>query len=119
MKPTPWLQAEPHRLHSKNLPVQHYGDPYGAFLIPGPCGRDLKCIVSSDLGWDHVSISLENRCPNWQEMEFIKRVFFKDDEWAMQLHAPPSKHISVHPYCLHIWRPHDKEIPIPPPEFIA
>jgi hypothetical protein len=52
-------------------------------------------------------------------MEQIKRLFFNDNEVAMQLHVTPDNHISVHPHCLHIWRPHDVEIPLPPKEFVA
>jgi hypothetical protein len=47
-------------------------------------------------------------------MDHIKRLFFKDEEAAMQLHVPPSENISVHPFCLHLWRPHKAEIPRPP-----
>lgn len=128
MKTTPWLAAEPHRISDPRLPPHPYGSDYGAFQIPGPCGMSLRVIVSAggvaeemgqDFAWDHVSVSCKNRCPNWQEMEFVKRIFFKDDEWAMQLHAPPAKHINVHPYCLHIWRPHKLEIPIPPPIMVG
>lgn len=32
----------------------------------------------------------------------------------MQLHVDVSDHISVHPNCLHIWRPTDVAIPLPP-----
>jgi len=66
----------------------------------------MRVMASAGMGWDHVSISRQNRCPNWPEMEHIKRLFFRDDETAMQLHVPPSDHISIHPYCLHLWRPH-------------
>ncbi len=81
-------------------------------------GRTLRVIATpaSDPegeGWDHVSVSLEGRTPNWREMEHVKRMFFKEDEWAMQLHAPPAKHISIHPYVLHLWRPSHQPIPIP------
>ncbi len=88
----------------------------GVFRLPYPrTGVTLAviCTANGD-GWDHVSVSLPNRCPNWPEMEFIKRTFFKDDEVAMQLHVTPKEHISVHPYCLHIWRPVNAEIPLPP-----
>lgn len=64
--------------------------------------------------WDHVSISCEDRCPTWEEMEFIKRLFFDRHECAMQLHVPPRDHVNNHEYCLHIWRPLDCEIPRPP-----
>lgn len=77
-------------------------------------GNILRVIASSTDNWDHVSVSMEKRLPNWFEMEQIKRMFFKDDETAMQLHVPPTDHINYHPNVLHIWRPHDREIPRPP-----
>lgn len=76
---------------------------------------EVHVIVSSDGGWDHVSVSGENRCPTWNEMEFIKRIFFKEDETAMQLHVPPSDHINCNPFVLHMWRPLNELTPIPRP----
>lgn len=87
----------------------------GAFLIPSPIDRQpIRVIASSGEGWDHVSASRQGRCPNWPEMEHVKRLFFRDDETAMQLHVPPSEHVNCHPHCLHLWRPHSVEIPRPP-----
>ena len=87
----------------------------GAFKVPfAKTGVVLAVVASWGGGWDHVSVSLPNRCPNWLEMERVKRLFFKPDEVAMQLHVPPSDHINNHPYCLHIWRPHNQDIPRPP-----
>lgn len=87
----------------------------GAFFIPSPAtGTTLKVIASVGEGWDHVSVSLPNRCPNWTEMERVKRLFFRDDETAMQLHVPPTDHINNHPFCLHLWRPLVGSIPRPP-----
>lgn len=63
--------------------------------------------------WDHVSVSLPNRCPNWKEMCFIKDLFFYLDETVIQYHPPKSEHINNHPYCLHLWRPHEYVIPLP------
>lgn len=96
--------------------VQRLGDDggSGAFVIPHR-GARLRCLATTGFGWDHVSVSLERRCPTWDEMEFVKRRFFRDDETAMQLHVPPEDHISYHPHCLHLWRPNDgREIPRPP-----
>ena len=42
------------------------------------------------------------------------RLFFRDEEPAMQLHVPTTEHINCHPYCLHLWRPLEAEIPMPP-----
>jgi len=99
----------------------NYGDgAVGAFELSSPrTGTRLFIVASSRLGWDHVSVSLPNRCPNWFEMELVKRAFFLEHEVAMQLHVPAADHISVHPNCLHLWRPHDAAIPLPPKDMVA
>jgi hypothetical protein len=112
-----------YRLTSDDV-VAYYGSigdhENGAFVVRSPVdGQNMMIIASSSEGWDHVSCSRKNRCPNWEEMEHVKRLFFRDGETAMQLHVPPSEHISVHPFCLHLWRPLDQEIPKPRPEFVA
>ena len=95
------------------------GETFGAFFIDGPCGRSLRIIASSgdqEMGieWEHVSVSLDNRCPNWPEMCFVKSLFWDDEETVMQLHPPKSKWINNHNFCLHLWRPTKQEIPLPP-----
>jgi len=92
----------------------------GAFLVPSPTDQAfMRVIASSGEGWDHVSVSRRNRCPNWAEMEHVKRLFFKEDETAMQLHVPPSDHVNCHPYCLHLWRPQMVPIPRPPAAMVG
>jgi len=92
----------------------------GVFKLPSKTdGGDLLIVASSGDGWDHVSVSRRNRCPNWPEMEQVKRFFFRDTECAMQLHVPVSDHLSLHPNCLHLWRPHNDSIPRPPSWMVA
>jgi hypothetical protein len=91
----------------------------GCFRVKIRPGVELSVIAASGEGWDHVSVSTPHRCPSWDEMEHIKRLFFNDNEVAMQLHVPPTDHISVHPHCLHIWRPHGVDIPLPPKGMVA
>lgn len=96
-----------------------FGDDYGAFLIPGPFNNTLKVIASpgdADEGipWEHVSVSLQNRCPNWPEMCFIKGLFWDDEDAVMQLHPPKSDYVNNHEYCLHLWKPTTQAIPLPP-----
>ena len=87
----------------------------GRFLLNSPVdGATLLVIASAGEGWDHVSVSRRNRCPNWPEMDYVKRLFFLPSETAMQLHVPVADHINIHPTCLHLWRPHDADIPRPP-----
>jgi hypothetical protein len=104
-----------HRLDS--TPIHGWSGDHtcGAFAFPSPTdGRSLRVIASSADGWDHVSVSRQSRAPNWPEMEFIKRKFFKDDETVMQLHVPPDEHVNYHPHCLHLWRSQYERIPRPP-----
>ena len=87
----------------------------GAFMIKSPIdGADMFVIASVGLGWEHISVSRKNRCPNWPEMDHAKRVFFIEDETTMQLHVPVADHIDIARNCLHIWKPIDQEIPVPP-----
>lgn len=81
-----------------------------AFLLDG-----LRIIATADFhGFDHVSVSRKSRVPNYTEMKRVKRICFGPDEWAMELHAPPSKHINVNDNVLHLWRPTAQVLPIPP-----
>jgi len=99
------------------------GDLHGAFSVIGPFGRDLQIISSGTgpgcEGWEHVSVSTASRTPSWTEMCFVKKMFWRDDECVMQLHPPESDYRSHHPYCLHMWRPLDVAIPMPPGIFVA
>jgi hypothetical protein len=94
------------------------GEYCGCFIFRRGGDSTLRVFADSSDEWDHVSVSLVNRCPTWEEMEYVKRLFFKDTETAMQLHVPPADHINVHPYVLHLWRPKKVEIPMPPKEAI-
>lgn len=98
-------------------------DDVGAFRISGtPTNRVLRVIAcrgEAGEGWDHVSVSLPDRCPSWEEMEYVKRLFFREDETAMQLHVPPADHKNHHPFCLHLWRPIAGEIPRPPVHLVG
>jgi hypothetical protein len=71
-------------------------------------------IFSNGGGWDHVSVSFSNRTPTWEEMAEVKKLFFKPDEVAFELHPIESEYVNNMPYCLHIWRHQQQPIPTPP-----
>lgn len=75
---------------------------------------EIHVIATAGDGWDHVSVSAQHRTPTWEEMETIKRIFFRDEETAMQLHVPVKDHINCNPNVLHMWRPQRATIPMPP-----
>lgn len=88
----------------------------GAFMVPSrlPSGPSLRVIAASDMGWEHVSVSTEKRCPTWEEMCRIKDLFWGPEDVVMQLHPARSEYVNRHPYCLHLWRPTGATIPTPP-----
>lgn len=107
------------------------GDRSGAFFLRAPTGAKLKVIASDGTNWDqeflacdgppweHVSVSVANRCPTWDEMAWVKWLFWGDEEAVVEFHPPKSRYVNQHPYCLHLWRPVGVDIPLPPPECVG
>ena len=87
----------------------------GVFIVPYNNGQfSLYCVASDDMGWEHVSVSLKRRCPRWEEMCYIKKLFWDDEDTVIQFHPPESEYVNCHPHCLHLWRPIGIEVPRPP-----
>jgi hypothetical protein len=89
------------------------GSIEGAFIIPYGNKR-LKVISGCGEGWDHVSVSLRHRIPTWQEMNWIKNLFFEDEDCVVQFHPPKSEYINVGKNVLHLWRPWKCKYHLPP-----
>ncbi len=120
MRDKPAEDAEKHRKVHPSLGHSPPGGNYGYFEIPYK-SNTLRLIVAAGFDafrWDHVSVSLQNRCPNWEEMSMIKDLFWAPEECVLQYHPPKSDHINIHPYCLHLWKPKDLDIPMPPKFFV-
>ena len=81
-------------------------------------GKTFFTIYSNGGGWDHVSVSLRDRCPSWEEMCEIKDVFFNPDECCVEYHPAKKDYVNIHPYCLHIWKPQKTEMPTPPTLYV-
>lgn len=96
------------------------GDKYnGVFRnIPLPSGAKACVVISNGGGWEHVSVSIKGRCPRWQEMCYIKDLFFEDEEEVVQFHPKKSEYVNVHNTCLHLWRPTTGDILTPPQIFV-
>lgn len=102
------------RIHEGQLASTDDCGNNGAFKIPVVQGRPLIFMIASDgEGWEHVSVSTPIRCPTWEEMCFIKAMFWEEEDCVMQLHVPKSEWINNHPFCLHLWRPLNEPIPRP------
>ena len=108
--------AEAHRIKTGPQASCKYDGPNGAFVFP-PCPAhavELAIIACDGGGWDHVSVSTASRGPTWEEMSYVKDLFFGPEEVVMQLHPAQAHYVNVHATCLHLWRPQDQAIPLPP-----
>lgn len=95
------------------------GFPSGAFMVTGGrirFGTNFRVIAACGLGWDHVSVSVigQNRTPTWEEMCYVKGLFFSAEATCVEYHPARSEYVNDHPNVLHIWRPQDAEMPKPP-----
>lgn len=118
MRNEPNMRVEPYRLRS---PASEHGANWGAFKI-----RALRIISSGtpkegDPGWpwEHVSVSLENRCQTWDEMAQVKNEFWHEEETVVQFHPAREQYVNVHPHCLHLWRRLDVPTELPPRYLLA
>ncbi len=96
----------------------------GYFLIKKGLEETVIVVIASDgMGWEHVSVTigseLRKRCPTWEEMCFIKDLFWDEEDTVMQLHPPKSQQVNYHNYCLHLWLPIGQAIPAPPSEMVG
>ena len=96
------------------------GEHNGAFILRHPnTYRKFMVIISDGGGWDHVSVSTRNRCPTWDEMCWVKDLFFDVTEYAIQIHPRAEDYVNDHPHCLHLWKPQDEHLELPPPIFVG
>ena len=132
MRRNPTKRIEQFRVLDGLLASSSRDGANGAFHIPygeKAVMHYLRVIASDGSGWrdsglpgdpwEHVSVSLAHRCPTWDEMDFVKRIFWRDDETVIQLHVPRSVHINVHSFCLHLWKPVGFDVPLPPRETVG
>ena len=106
------------------------GQTYGCAVLSGPTGRDIFVQFSNGEGWEHVSASIvrlkpirkgaqsgtvhkTGKTPNWDEMSFLKGIFWDPEDCVVQYHPPESEYINF-AEALHLWRPLDVDLPRPP-----
>ena len=91
----------------------------GRFRLLTPSNRLMTIVASDGLGWEHVSVSLRDRCPTWEEMCWVKDLFWDEEEVVIQYHPTKSQQVNFHPYCLHLWKPTSQRLPMPDPELVG
>ena len=72
-------------------------------------GKKLTVITSIDraegmASVEHVSVSLPNRLPTWEEIKAIKNEFWDRGDEVYQVLPADKEYVNLHRYCLHLWR---------------
>lgn len=117
MRRFPNTRAEPFRVPTPDGVDADSED--GFFVVKNHGFREINVVVSTEGGWDLVSVMTRGSSPTWDEMCLVREIFFRDDETAIQYSVPKPERISTHKFALHWWRPHTLELPRPPRELIA
>lgn len=111
------MRAAPERFRIRSGPSasdERFGNN-GAFMVPLKTNRQTVLVIASDEGgWEHVSVSRQDRAPTWAEMCEVKDLFFLPEEVVVQYHPARSEYVNFHPNCLHLWRPVGQQMPTPP-----
>jgi hypothetical protein len=79
-------------------------------------GDGLGVIAEVELhdgdAWLHVSFSRRSRIPSYEDMARVKSLFVGDDRKAIQVLPAKTEHFNLHPFCLHLYSPIDRD-PLP------
>jgi hypothetical protein len=100
----------------------------GTFHIPLRDKLTMECIAhdGEGTGWEHVAVSAHYlvargkrknaksvpRTPNREELETVKRHFWRHDEEVFQLYPPDNLWPDNDPKVVHLWRPTGKNLKV-------
>lgn len=80
------------------------------FWLEGWAG--LRVMLGGDVydgeRWLHLSVSRKTRLPAWGEFTKVKNLFLGEETLAIQVFAPVSQWVNLHPYVLHLYSNFDK-----------
>ena len=78
-------------------------DGWGYRKIGSPGSIIVTCADHDDgHDWVHASIAFPDHMPTYEDLKMLHAAVFCDG-WAYQVFAPPSDHVNIHEYALHIW----------------
>ena len=105
-------------------PDTEFGDSCGYFEVERTDGdrkytlRMISSGLQSRGGWEHVSVSIEDLCPSWDDMCFVKSLFWEPEETVLQFHPAKSDYVNIHEFCLHLWKQVGAQVELPPTHLV-
>lgn len=58
--------------------------------------------IYDDQTWIHASIAWNAEMPSYEDLKLLHRAVYGDG-WAYQVFAPPSDHVNIHNFALHLF----------------
>lgn len=107
--------------NTANLLIDRIGNDGGMGEIFKLGKRYGSVIWSNGGGWEHVSVCPYKRSytPSWDDMCRLKDMFFYEDEVVVQYHPAKKDYVNMIHNCLHLWKPIDETLPVPPSIFVG
>ena len=63
--------------------------------------------------WTHASWAYDERLPTYEELVLLRSAVWGSTGWAFQVFAPPTEHVNIHIFALHLWGRVDGVNPFP------
>lgn len=63
--------------------------------------------------WIHASCSRACEVPSYDDLVYLKSAFFGKRKGAVIVLPEESRHVNIHPFCLHLYGPLFGDLPLP------
>ena len=71
-----------------------------------------SCPPHDGVDWIHASIAWADHMPTYEDLKLLHRAVFEAG-WAYQVFAPPSDHVNIHQFALHLFGRQDGAAALP------
>ncbi|MEM7789269.1 MAG: hypothetical protein AAF594_16240 [Bacteroidota bacterium] len=92
-----------------------------AVIATDPASMDRgDFMTAEEAAWEHVSVSVKGlgRTPTWEEMAWVKRLFWLPTETVIEYHPPEAEYVN-NTEALHLWRRVGQDVDRPPASLIG
>lgn len=89
--------------HEWSVP-DRFGPDGWALTHKGDDGQIIVTAAEWDgVEWVHASMTRRDRVPSYEDLCRLHQAAFRAGGFAYHVFAPPSEHINIHEYALHLW----------------
>ena len=92
--------------------TEFFFNTYSGWINLPDVGMASVVVGANEDGMEHVSVAPVNKhkLPTWNDMCYVKNIFWDDEEEAYQIMPKKSEYVNIKGNCLHLWKPIGKEL---------